>query len=77
MADNLASRQTEGSFLPSNINRATFSHTAIDNIDINEETRSGKGTTHVIGNIIYQEQGTGIARSLQRTLPETEHPCGM
>ena len=62
-------------FLPSNINRATFSHTAIDNIDTNEETRSGKGTTHVLGSTIYQEQGTGIAISLQGTFPETEHPC--
>ena len=74
IADNLASRRTEGSFLPSNINWATFSHAAIDNIDINEETKSGKGTTHVLGSIIYQEKGTGIARSLQGTFPETEHP---
>ena len=74
---NLASRQTEGSFSPSNINRATFSHIVIDNIDINEKMRSGRGNTHVLGGIIYQKQGTGIARSLQGTFPETERPCRM
>ena len=29
---------------------------AVDNIDISKEDRSGKGTTHVLGSVIYQEQ---------------------
>ena len=43
-------------FLPTNIIPGKFSHAAMDNIDINEETRSGKGTTHVLGSLIYQEE---------------------
>ena len=40
--------------LPSNIRPGVFSHAAMDNIDINEDTRSGKETTHVLGSLIYQ-----------------------
>ena len=41
-------------YLPSNISPGIFSHAAIDNIDINEGTRSGQGTTHMLGSLIYQ-----------------------
>ena len=36
-------------YLPSNIRPGVFSHAAMDNININEDTRSGQGTTHVLG----------------------------
>ena len=36
------------SFLPSNITPGNFVHAAMDNIDINEDARSGQGTTHVL-----------------------------
>ena len=39
-----------------------FLQAAVDNIDISKEDRSGKGTTHVLGSVIYQEQrNTDIA----------------
>ena len=47
--------QEGGGFIPSNISRGTFTHAAMDNIDINEETRSGQGTTHVLGSLLYQD----------------------
>ena len=43
-------------FLPTNIFPGSFAHAAMDNIDINEETRSGAGTTHVLGSFLYQEK---------------------
>ena len=53
----ISSLAEEGdAFLPTNISPGFFSHCAADNIDINEETRSGKGTTHVLGSVLYQEQ---------------------
>ena len=45
-------------YLPTNVFPGLFSHAAMNNIDMNEETRSGKGTTHVFGSVIYQEQQT-------------------
>ena len=52
----MCSMSTQGDgYLPSNIFPGVFSHAAMDNIDINEETRSGQGTTHVLGSLIYQE----------------------
>lgn len=62
VATQVMSKATDegGHFLPSNIYPGTFSHAAMDNIDINEETRSGKGTTHVLGSLIYQDQNTKL-----------------
>ena len=42
-------------YLPTNVSLGSFSHAAMNNIDINEKTRSGKGITHVLGSVIYQE----------------------
>lgn len=36
----------------------------MDNIDINEETRSGQGTTHVLGSLIYQEDTGEVVSKL-------------
>ena len=36
----------------------SFLHAAADNIDINEETKSGEGRTHVLGSVIYQAKRT-------------------
>ena len=43
-------------FLPMNVVPGNFAHAAMDNIDINEETRSGSGTTHLLGSLIFQER---------------------
>ena len=57
IATSVISDLAEGeTYLPTNISPGTFSQAAVDNIDINEETRSGTGTTHVLGSVIYQEQ---------------------
>lgn len=40
-------------YLPSNIIPGVFSHAVMDNI--NEDNRSGQGTTHVLGSLIYQD----------------------
>ena len=63
IATSVISNLAEGkTYLPTNISPGTFSQAAVDNIDINEETRSGKGTTHVLGSVIHQEQrNTDIA----------------
>ena len=63
MATSVISNLAEGeTYLPTNISPDTSSQAAVDNIDINEETRSRKGTTHVLGSVIYQEQrNTDIA----------------
>ena len=44
----------EGWFVPSNIFAGSFLHAAADNIDINEEAKSGERTTHVLGSVMYQ-----------------------
>ena len=44
----------EGWFVPSNIFAGSFLHAAADNTYDNEETKSGEGTTHVLGSVIYQ-----------------------
>ena len=50
-------------YLPSNIYPGIFSHAAMDNIDINEDTRSGQGTTHVLDSLIYLGRfGEGIPK---------------
>ena len=36
----------------------------MDNTDINEETRSGQGTTHVLGSLIYQESTGEVVHEL-------------
>ena len=48
MARNLLSKLEDNTttFLPSNIAKYTFTHAAMDNIDINE-TQSGQGAIHV------------------------------
>ena len=61
---NLAEGET---YLPKNISPGTFSQAAVDNIDINEETKSEKGTTHVLGSVKYQEQrNTDIATGFRQ-----------
>ena len=69
-------------YLPRNISPGLFSHAAMDNIDINEETRSGKGTTLVLGFIIYQEQRTidlavGYKRQSRRQIPPLQNLSGI
>ena len=55
IANNIISKMSdEGWFVPSNIFVGSFLHAAADNIDINEETKGGEGTTHVLGSVIYQ-----------------------
>ena len=54
----------------------------MDNIDINEETRSGKGTTFVLGSVIYQEQRTvhlavGYRRQCRRQIPPLQNLSGI
>ena len=50
-------------YLPFNIYPAIFSHAAMDNIYINEDTRSGQGTTHVLDSLIYLGRfGEGIPK---------------
>ena len=40
--------------LPSNVFVGLSLHAAADNIDINEETKSGEGTALILGSVIYQ-----------------------
>ena len=50
-------------YVPSNIRPGAFSYVAMDNIYINEDTRSGQGKTHVLGSLIYQGRfGEGIPK---------------
>ena len=61
-------------YLPTNISPGLLSHAAMDNIDINEETRSGKGTTYVLGSVTDQEQraidlAVGYRRQRRRQIP--------
>ena len=42
-------------YLPTNVSPGSFSHAAMDNINTNEKTGSGKGITNVLGSVIYQE----------------------
>ena len=44
----------EGWFAPANIFARSFLYAAVDNIDINEEKKSGEGKTHVLGSVIHQ-----------------------
>ena len=44
----------EGCFAPANVFAGSFLYAVVDNIDINEETKSGEGKTHVLGSVIYQ-----------------------
>ena len=69
-------------YLPTNISPGLLSHTAMDNIYINEETRSGKGTTYVLGSVIYQEQRTidlavGFRRQRRRQIPPIQTLSGI
>ena len=49
--------ESGGVYIPSNIiPGGSFVHAAMDNIDINEETRSGEGTMHVLGGLLFQEK---------------------
>ena len=52
-----------GVYIPSNIiPSGSFVHAAMDNIDINEETRSGEGTMHVLGGLLFQEKSEVVRR---------------
>ena len=52
-----------GVFIPSNIiPDASFVHATMGNIDINEETRSGEGTMHVLGGLLFQEESGVVSR---------------
>ena len=60
IATNVISNLAEGeTYLPTNISPGTFSHAAVDNIDINEKTRSGKGATHVLCLIVSYIKNNG------------------
>ena len=68
-------------YLPTNISSGLLSHAAMDNIDINEEPRSGKSTTHVLGSVIYQEQRTidlavGYRRQRRRQILQLQNLSG-
>ena len=52
--DIISKMPDEGWFVPSNIFAGSFVHAVAANIDINEEIKSGEGTTHVLGSVIYQ-----------------------
>lgn len=53
--------QSGGVYIPTNIIAGgAFVHAAMDNIDINEEKRSGEGTTHVLGSLLYQEKSDKV-----------------
>ena len=41
-------------YLPSNIFPGILSHAVMDSFDINKNTRSWRGTTHVLGSLIFQ-----------------------
>ena len=41
-------------FVHLNIFAGSFLHAVADNTDINEETKRGEGTAHVLGSVIYQ-----------------------
>ena len=46
--------------VPRNISKGIFTRLVRDNKDVNEETFSGKGTTHVTYGIIVQNENTGL-----------------
>ena len=46
----------EGLFVPENTFAGSFLHAVANNIDINEETKSGEGKTHVLGSVIYHAE---------------------
>ena len=84
IASNLMADLAENgeNYLPINISSGLLSHAAMDNIDINEETRSGKGTTHVLGSVIYQGQRTidlavGYRRQRRRQIPPLQNLSGI
>ena len=53
--------ESGGVYIPTNmVTGGPFIHSAMDNIDINEETRSGEGTTHVLGGLLYQEKSEEV-----------------
>ena len=53
--------ESGGVYIPTNmVAGGPFIHSAMDNIDINEETRSGEGTTHVLGGLLYQEKSAEV-----------------
>ena len=54
IANDIISKMSEWLFVPANIFAGSFLHAAADNIDINEEIKSGEGTTHVLGSVICQ-----------------------
>ena len=54
--DIISEMSDEEWFVRSNISAGSFLHVAADNIDINEETKSGEGTTHVLGSVIIKRK---------------------
>ena len=57
MAENIVQQQQQQTaFVPSNISKGSFVHFCWDNNDINEETLSGRGTTHCTNGIAIQRR---------------------
>ena len=55
--------ESGGVYIPSNIiPGGSFVQAAMDNIDTNEETRSGEGTMHVLGGLLFQEKSEVVGR---------------
>ena len=55
-----SNRDGKGIKIPRNILKNVFTTLVWDNNDFNEETLSGKGTTHVANGIIVQNENTGL-----------------
>ena len=54
---------SRGVYIPSNIiPSGSFVHAAMDNIDIKKATRSGEGTMHVLGGLLFQEKSEVVRR---------------
>ena len=61
LAENLFEEQEHGVILPKVVSPNVFSIFCWDNIDLLEETLSGRGTTHCINGIVVQRQVSGCA----------------
>ena len=82
----MANLRVDGeNYLPTNVSPSPpplppslFSNVAMDNVYVNEDTRSGKGTTHVLSSVIYQEQRTvdlavSCRRQRRRQIPPLQN----
>lgn len=56
----LASKESCGVVIPSNISPGAFVQAACDNNDVNEETLDGKNTTHATTLVLYQAGQFGL-----------------